>query len=43
MPETGFIASAQFVQDELLSSLQQESFAYFIHEANPPKWLIRRK
>ncbi|SDA20181.1 hypothetical protein SAMN05216315_1137 [Nitrosospira sp. Nsp18] len=43
MPEPELIASEQSEQDELLSSLQQESFAYFIHEINPANGLIRDK
>ncbi len=37
------IASPQSDRDEMLTSLQQDSFAYFIHETNPANGLVRDK
>lgn len=37
------LASEQSGQDELLESLQQDSFGYFIHKVNPANGLVRDK
>lgn len=37
------ISSPQSEQDEMLASLQQDSFAYFIHEINPTNGLVSDK
>lgn len=37
------LASEQSEQDELLESLQQDSFGYFIHKVNPANGLVRDK
>ncbi len=41
--QTETISSREQSDDEMLASLQQDSFSYFIHEINPTNGLIRDK